>query len=218
MLSTSNHNRDRRAVPHRLFTVGHSTHPLEKLFGLLGRHAITAVADVRSTPFSRFNPQYNREELAKSLEESGIRYVFLGLELGARRSEPECYEASKVRYDLIAHAPLFRRGLDRVRAGLESFNIALLCAEKDPLTCHRSILICRHLRLMTGPICHILEDGNLETHEETESRLLSVCGLSQRDLFHTREELIEQAYDIQGNRIAYGATTKETEDALHPTE
>lgn len=198
----------------RLFTIGHFSHPLDYFLTLLQSQGITAVADVRSSPFSRFNPQYNRDALAKTLEATGIRYVFLGLELGARRAEPECYEGGKARYELIAQAPLFRAGLDRVRRGIELFRVALLCAEKDPVTCHRTILVCRHLRGDVGPIHHVLEDGGVETHADAESRLLSLCGLAQNDLFRPRDELIEQAYAIQGDRIAYVvASAPNQEDA-----
>lgn len=189
----------------RLFTVGHSTHPLGAFLSLLRLHSITAVADVRSSPFSRFNPQYNREPLARALAEAGVRYVFLGLELGARRTEAECFADRKARYDLIARAPLFRQGLDRIRRGVESFRVAMLCAEKDPLTCHRAILVCRHLRQDISPISHILEGGELESHADAETRLLRLCGLSADSLFRSRSELVEQAYDIQGERIAYVA-------------
>lgn len=191
----------------RLLTIGHSNHPLEAFLDLLNRHQVTAVADVRSSPYSRMVPQFNREALAQALEAADIRYVFLGHELGARRSEPECYKDDTARYDLIASSPLFRRGLDRVKRGLDSFRIALMCAEKDPLTCHRSILVCRHLRGEVGPIHHILEDGSVESHSEAELRLLEICDLPQQDLFRSRDELIELAYDIQGDRIAYVDST-----------
>lgn len=189
----------------RLLTVGHSSHPLETFLNLLRSSGVTAVADVRSSPFSRFNPQYNRDTVCAALEAVGIRYVFLGLELGARRAEPECYEGSKARYELIAESPLFRRGLERVIRGIESFRVALMCAERDPITCHRMVLVCRHLHDAASPIVHILDDGTLETHADAEARLLSVCGLPQSDLFRSREELVEHAYAIQGDRIAYVA-------------
>jgi hypothetical protein len=93
--------------------------------------------------------------------------------------------------------------LERVRQGAEKYRVALMCAEKDPLTCHRSILVCRHLRGSMSPILHIREDGRLESHAELESRLLAAAGLAEGDLFHSREERLEQAYDWQGDRIAY---------------
>ena len=187
----------------RLFTIGHSDHAADVFLALLRAHGVTALADVRSSPYSRWSPQFNREVLAATLEGDGVRYVFLGAELGARRSEPECYEDGKARYPLVARAPLFRQGLERVRRGAGNFRIALMCAEKDPLTCHRAILVCRHLRDSIPNIQHIREDGRLESHHELESRLLAVAGLPEGDLFQSREELLERAYDWQGERIAY---------------
>jgi uncharacterized protein (DUF488 family) len=191
-------------LPQRsLFTIGHSDHATGAFIDLLRQHGVTALTDVRSSPYSRRCPQFNREALAAEVERAGIRYVFLGAELGARRSEPECYEDGKARYSLIARSPLFAQGLERVRQGAEQYRIALMCAEKDPLTCHRAILVCRHLRDSMSPILHIREDGRLESHEELESRLVNAAGLSEGDLFRSREELLEEAYDWQGDRIAY---------------
>jgi uncharacterized protein (DUF488 family) len=187
----------------RLFTIGHSDHEAGAFLDLLRRHNIAALADVRSSPYSRRHPQFNREALAAHVGRAGIRYVFLGAELGARRTEPECYENGKARYPLIARSASFARGLERVREGAGAYRIALMCAEKDPLTCHRAILVCRHLRDTLSPIQHIREDGRLESHEELESRLLATAGLPEGDLFQSREELLEQAYDWQGDRIAY---------------
>jgi uncharacterized protein (DUF488 family) len=187
----------------RLFTIGHSDHSAGLFLDLLRRHGIAALADVRSSPYSRRYPQFNREALAAEVERASIRYVFLGAELGARRSEPECYEDGKARYPLIARSRLFAQGLQRIRQGAEKYRIALMCAEKDPLTCHRAILVCRHLRDSVSPIQHIREDGRLESHAELESRLFAAAGLPEGDLFQSREELLEQAYDWQGDRIAY---------------
>lgn len=192
----------------RLFTIGHSNHPLEAFLALLRVHRITAVGDVRSSPYSRFNPQYNRELLAASLRQAGLAYVFLGDDLGARRAEPECYEGGKARYERVAQLPRFRAGLDRVRRGTEAFRVALMCAEKDPLVCHRGVLICRHLR-EHGPVYHIREDGSLEPHADAETRLLALCDLPAQDLFRSRAELVEEAYTIQGERIAYTESAEE---------
>jgi uncharacterized protein (DUF488 family) len=185
-----------------LLTIGHSGHAADALIAMLQRHSVTAVADVRSQPYSRLHPQYNRETLAETLKCSGVRYVFLGAELGARRVERECYRGGQARYDRIATLPAFRRGLERLRSGAAEHRIALLCAEKDPITCHRTILVCRHLR-STFDIQHILEDGSLEPMAAAEERLLRLFDLPGGDLFRTREQLIEEAYDRQAERIAY---------------
>jgi uncharacterized protein (DUF488 family) len=187
----------------QLFTIGHSDHETPEFLSLVARHGVDAIADVRSQPYSRFHSQFNRETLAGSLKNAGIQYVFLGRELGARRTEADSYVEKTARYDLISRLPAFREGLDRLRRGLASHRIALLCAEKDPITCHRTILICRHLRGHAIDIRHILDDGGIETNEQAESRLLEAVGLPPTHLFLSRADLIEQAYDLQGERIAY---------------
>lgn len=188
-----------------LYTIGHSTHPIEKFIELLTQHSITAVCDVRSHPYSKFNPQFNRESLQKELREHGIVYVFLGEELGARSSDPNCYINGKVHYPSLAQSDLFHQGLSRLRKGMESYRVALMCAEKDPITCHRTILICRHLRADNIDIQHILEDGSIEKNSDSEERLLQVLKLPQGDLFTSVQEYIERAYDLQGEKIAYSA-------------
>jgi uncharacterized protein (DUF488 family) len=199
------------AVDVRLFTIGHSNHTLERFVELLRLHAVTAIADVRSSPYSKFNPHFNRETLEASLRTAGIRYVFLGDELGARRSETEAYDGGTARYERIAQLPAFQKGLDRVRRGLDANRIALMCAEKDPLTCHRAILVCRHLHADALPIHHILDDAKIESHSEAEERLLALVDLDHGDLFCDRGERLEQAYEIQGSRIAYTMSAESPE-------
>lgn len=197
-----------------LFTIGHSDHELARLVELLRRHRVEVVADVRSQPYSARLPQFNKDILERGLQESSIRYVFLGRELGARRDEPECYVDDTARYDLVAKTAAFANGLLRVRNGVNEFNVALLCAEKDPLTCHRTILVCRHLRGLGFPIQHIHADGHLESHETAEERLLQITGDAEPFLFASRREQIERAYDRQGLKIAYRKTVPE--EQLHP--
>ena len=189
-------------APPTVFTVGHSNLELPAFLALLAKHQIDAVVDVRSSPFSKYVPQFNRDVLEIALRKANVRYVPMGKELGARRGEPECYIDAKARYDLIAKAPLFQAGLERVRKGAEKFRLAMMCAEKDPLTCHRTILVCRHLKPELD-IRHILEDSSLETAEEAETRLLDLLGLPAGDLFQSKADFIEQAYEKQGEKIAY---------------
>ncbi len=186
-----------------LFTVGHSTHELEELVRLLLSHGVTAIGDVRSHPFSRRSPQFNRVNLIPALVDAGIDYAFLGQELGGRSEVPEHYVDGKVYYPLVADSDRFRKGVDRVVKGLESYSIALLCAEKDPLFCHRAILVCRYLRRLVPKIWHIHGDGSLETQQAAEERLLSMLNLNQPSMFLSTNELIERAYDLQGERISY---------------
>jgi uncharacterized protein (DUF488 family) len=186
-----------------LFTIGHSDHDLAAFVALLHRHGIDAVADVRSSPYGRYHVQFNREPLAEGLKRAGVKYVFLGRELGARREERETYVGRQARYDRVRTLPLFKEGLDRVRRGMATRRVALMCAEKDPITCHRMVLVCRELRGEPIDVMHVLHDGSLETTEQAESRLLEEVGLPPADLFSSRAELVERAYEIQAGRIAY---------------
>jgi uncharacterized protein (DUF488 family) len=188
---------------HPVFTIGHSTHAIGAFVDLLRRREVTAVADVRSAPYSRFNPQFNRETLEAELAARGIRYVFLGRELGARSEDPSCYEKGRVQYARLACTELFRSGIDRVVRGAEEYRVALLCAEKEPLECHRTLLVGRALQERGVPVSHILADGRVETHEAAMERLLGLTGLPRSDLFRSREELVAEALARQEERIAW---------------
>jgi len=187
-----------------IYTVGHSNHPIERFLGLLQPHGITAVADVRSTPYSRFNPQFRREKLQAALADVGIQYVFLGEELGARSQDPACYDSEgRVSYAKLARTELFRKGIERLKAGMETHRISLMCAEREPLECHRTILVTRELVREGIAVTHILGDGSLEPHEHALQRLAATLHLGGSDLFSDSADLIEQAYDLQAARIAY---------------
>jgi uncharacterized protein (DUF488 family) len=187
-----------------IYTIGHSKHPIDHFVALLQQHAIGAVGDVRSTPYSRFNPQFNREKLQASLMAAGIRYVFLGEELGARSKDPGCYDQTgRVSYAKLAATPSFRHGLERLLTGMRDHRIAVMCAEREPLECHRTILVARELERLRVPVTHILQDGSLEPHEHAMLRLAAELKLVGSELFRTPAELIEEAYEAQSERIAY---------------
>lgn len=185
-----------------LYTIGHSTHRVEYFISLLKKHSITAVGDVRSQPYSQYNPQFNREILKEDLKRNNIAYVFLGRELGARSENLECYIDGKVQFNYLVDEPLFRQGINRLVKGMKQYRIALMCAEKDPITCHRTILVCREMRLIAAQINHILADGKIETNSEAENRLLNTLRIAP-DMFKNKNECIEEAYDKQGQKIAY---------------
>jgi uncharacterized protein (DUF488 family) len=187
----------------KIYTVGHSNHTGERFVELLGAHKVTAIADVRSTPYSRRNPQFNRDNLRAALKEHAIQYAFLGKELGARSDDECCYVNDKVQYALLAKTPLFQSGIERVLEGLRSHKIALMCAEKDPLDCHRTILVARALAQAGFSIVHILSDGAVETHDDALGRLIDRFGLGHEDMFRSRTISIDEAYERQGERIAF---------------
>jgi uncharacterized protein (DUF488 family) len=206
----------------KLFTIGYSNLEIDSFISLLTQQGITALADVRSSPYSRYLPHFNKDNLKNSLLASGIQYVFLGQELGARPQDKSCYVDNKAVYENIAKTPLFHQGIERVLNGSQSYNIALMCAEKDPITCHRAILVCQHLKQFPLEINHILQDGTVESHQQLEERLLKIHNLTkpepepaiQLSLFEdsspylltqtlSTEKALKEAYKRQGDKIAY---------------
>lgn len=193
-----------------LFTIGHSNQTIEDFLNLLLLHHIDVVADVRSVPYSQHTPQFNRESLVRSLKSRGIQYVFLGKELGARTEDPTCYEQGKVVFERLWNTPLFKSGIERLLKGLEKgYAIAILCSEKDPLVCHRFVLVSRALQKRGQQVFHIHADGSLESQEKACRRLMEMLKLEVRPLFDVPEAVEEEAFRKQGERIAYISQDRE---------
>jgi uncharacterized protein (DUF488 family) len=193
-----------------VLTIGHSNHGIAAFVDLLTKHDVTAIADVRSSPFSRYNPQFNREALIDSLRDAGIKYVFLGAELGARSEDPSCYVDGRVQYDRLAMTALFQRGIERVVEGCQSFRVAMMCAEKDPLDCHRTILVARSLVDRGIDVSHILSDGRIEPHDDAMQRLMRQLSLPEQDMFKSAQQILDEAYATRGAQIAYDRTPQAT--------
>jgi uncharacterized protein (DUF488 family) len=186
-----------------IYTIGHSTQPMERFLGLLAKHRIDAVADVRSSPYSNHAPQFCKEELSASLKNAGVAYVFLGKELGARTNDASCYVNNVVSYEKLARTSLFQSGIERVEEGCKRYRIALMCSERDPTECHRTILVSKILNERGADIRHILFDGQLESHQQTMLRVLDVLGMPRMDMLDSEDELVEKAYLGRAKQIAY---------------
>jgi hypothetical protein len=198
-----NNKNEKNIEKNILYSIGYSCHTIESFRKALLNNNVTAIADVRSSPFSKFKPEFNKDIIQSILKEIGIAYVFLGNNLGARINAPECYKNGKADYELIAQHPTFLNGLDRLKKGMDNYKIALMCAEKDPITCHRAILIFRNLRDLNIKLYHILCDGTIEDHNESEKRLLKLLKLEQLDLFSYNSAIFDKAYKLQAQKIAY---------------
>ena len=172
--------------PRRVFTIGHSNHPIDHFVGLLRTHGVHLVADVRSMPRSRFAPQFNRAQLDASLRGAGIRYVFLGAELGGRPDDDGFYDdGGRVRYDLLAESDAFTRAIGQLIAETGPHRVAVMCAEENPESCHRRLLVGRVLLARGHRVTHIR--GDARATEDDVSRFL-VSG-HQHDLFGETSEL-----------------------------
>ena len=162
---------------------------------------------MRSAPCSRRHPQFNRDALKEALRANGIAYVFLGKELGARSKDPACYADGRVQFRKLARTPLFRSGIKRLLEGSRQMRIALMCAEKEPLACHRTLLVARELVRRGSEINHILADGTLETHGAAIDRLCRQLGIAE-DLLRSPEEMEHDAYAAQEEKIAYAGAQR----------
>lgn len=154
--------------PGHLWSIGHSNHPIERFLALLRQHAISTLADVRTAPYSRYSPQFNRDELALSLRDAGIAYVFLGRELGGKPEDPALRGPDGLPdYDAIEATPLYQDGLARL-TGLarDHRRVAFMCSEGDPAHCHREKLVARGLRRHGWTVHHILPDGAIQATEQ----------------------------------------------------
>ncbi|WP_413174157.1 DUF488 family protein [Anabaena azotica] len=217
----------------KTFTIGHSNHTIESFIELLQKYEVTALADVRSHPYSSRFPQFNQSALKAALKTVNIAYVPLGDNLGARPLDRSCYVDGMARYDLIAATEVFKIGIHRLIKGSEKHQISLMCAEQDPIVCHRAILICPYLKSAGLEIKHILKNGDLETNENLENRVLkqhnlykmlpeNQSNIKQLSLFDmqltqtiekqlSRAELVEKAYQLQAEKVAYTENKDEDE-------
>lgn len=185
-----------------VYTVGYTGRSIEQFIALLQENSISAVADVRSTPRSHAS-DFNQDSLRALLKPAGITYVFLGRELGARTPDQTCYIAGKVQYDLLAATKEFQSGLDRLEKGRFIHSIALMCAEKEPLECHRCILVGRHLAERGIQVRHILDHARVENHDSTMDRLVEMLRISAAQPSQPQKDKLLMAYRIQGDRIAF---------------
>ena len=194
-----------------VLTIGHSNHAAADFLALLRQHAVTALADVRSAPYSRFNPQFNRETLRRTLTDAGIAYVYLGRELGGRSDDPACYRNGRICYDRVAETRNFKDGLRRLETGMAEHRIALMCAEKEPLHCHRTLLVSQALDADGVEVSHIHADGRLESHAGAMDRLLAAVQLpAEGDLLEqSRADLVATAIRWQAARVGYALPAEE---------
>lgn len=199
-----------------VFTVGHSNHSLKGFMDLLTIHNIGAIGDVRSQPVSSYTPHFSREALTAALGQAGIAYVFLGDTLGGRSSNPACYKDGRLQYERLAQEPAFERGIDRVKSGMGRYRIALMCSEKNPLFCHRALLVGRRLQHDDIDVRHIQANGMLMSHTTLETQLLELCKLPEGDMFRDRWACVADAYQIQGSRVAHADDNMLEESARTP--
>lgn len=207
----------RRSGAGRILSIGHSDHSIERFVELLRAAGVTAVADVRSQPASGRLPQFNRAELEQSLRAAGIAYIFMGQQLGGRPELPSLYDADgRANYVRMRATAAFKDGLERLCRGMERFTIAMMCAEEDPLDCHRGLMITPALVERGIKPAHLRGDGSIESTAAMGQRLLDATGIGSGmtvGLFASqisdaeRREMLDEAYERQSRRKAFRSET-----------
>jgi uncharacterized protein (DUF488 family) len=191
-----------------IFTIGHSNLDPEQFLSLLSRAEVEAVADVRSVPQSSRFPQFSQSALEGILRDAALDYVFLGEELGGRPDDPAAYhDDGRVNYPARRRSYAFKSGIDQLLKLAQEKTVAMLCAEEDPLDCHRFLMICPELVASGVSPVHLRKDGHAESQEAAENRLLAAHGFSgvaANTLFpEARAEALEKAYELQAQRAAF---------------
>jgi uncharacterized protein (DUF488 family) len=180
-----------------LFTIGHSNHPFDRFAGLLAGHGVDCLVDVRAIPYSRRFPQFRKDALQAALGEKGIDYRWMGERLGGLR-----HREGATTFEDIARRADFRAGLDELEALAARRTPAIMCAEREPMDCHRTILVTRHLRGRDLDIRHILADGGAETNTTFEERLFAAAKTGPAPLLETPDQAVESAYASIAKRMA----------------
>ena len=191
--------------PSPVHTIGHSDLDREKLIDRLEREGVELIVDVRSIPHSRHAPQFNQQELARALGQRGIGNIYMGDELGGRPKEDWLYdEQDRADYRLMALEPKFQEAIRQLAQTAMDRRMALLCTERDPLKCHRTLLVAPALEQADVPVIHITGDGKDVSHREL-MRLLTASRNMPRldDLGMTEGQMVEQAVESQARRVAH---------------
>ena len=185
------------------FTIGHSNIPAERFIALLRGAGVDAVADVRSIPASQFCPWFSAKNLEPLLAGATMDYLSFGDDLGGRPRDPSLYCDGIADYEAMAQRPTFRAGLDRLLAQAGQRRLCLMCSERDPLDCHRCLLVARALAARGVSVGHILHNGGIESHSAIERRLLEGVG-EDIDLFTTGQDArLAAAYRRRARAVAY---------------
>jgi uncharacterized protein (DUF488 family) len=193
-----------------IYTIGHSTHSLTYFLELLNTHDIVCVADVRSVPASRYNPQFNQVPLAAFLKKQGKIYLPFGAEFGARQEDATVLdEHGVVDFQKVVKTESFLNGVTRLERGIaQGYRIALMCSEAEPFDCHRFVMIADALQGTGFKVMHILKDGFLQTNEALEHQLLKRYRkkLPQPSFFEpdvSPEMQLRTAYRLRNADIGY---------------
>ncbi|HEK8845259.1 TPA: DUF488 domain-containing protein [Clostridioides difficile] len=196
-----------------IFAIGHSNYPYDKLINMIKKYDINCVVDIRETPYSKYNIQYNKEAFNESLRNSGFLYIYMGKEFGAKRTNKDVYtQEGYADFEKVAKEDIFFNGIERLKKGCQmGYRIVLLGAMQEPIRCHRSILVGKVLNKEGFDVKYIMHEGNLAYQEDIEESLLDKYFSDRKQLSIdnllgsalTREEMIQEGYKLANKEIGY---------------
>lgn len=197
----------------KIYTIGYSGFDIDTFIRRLKSYGITALIDVRSTPYSKYFHDYDKENLAEKLKKERVVYRNYAQEFGARQNNIFYYPNGYLDFNRFASSSSFLSGKEKIINAMDKgYKFALMCSEKDPLTCHRAILVSREFYKSGLDVIHILPDDKECTQQDIEQRLLEMYfpdnenQNSQPDLFEdkrSKDELIDEAYSRQNEKIGF---------------
>lgn len=190
---TNTSDTDPARVP--IYTIGYGARSVEQLLAVLKAQQIAFVIDVRSAPYSRYKPEFNKEALQREIQTHQIRYTYMGDTLGGRPNDPDCYTDDKVDYDKVRQKEFYQQGIRRVQqAFTQQLRVVLLCSEGKPEICHRSKLIGETLTELGIPVLHIDENDRLLDQAAVIARLTA----GQLSLFGSHGFTSRKRYESEG--------------------
>lgn len=196
-----------------IYTLGHSNYTIEKLIDMLKKYNINCVVDIRGTPYSKYNVQFDKEIIRYTLTKAGFIYIYMAKEFAAKRINKESYnEEGYSDFELVVNEKDFLDGIERLKNGCnKGYRIALLGAMQEPIRCHRSILVGRALIKYGFNVKHILDDSSIASQDDIEDMLLNKYFSNRNqitidDLIGnslSKEEMIKKAYRLANKEIGY---------------
>ena len=194
-----------------IYTIGHSNYEANQFITILHSYSIDTVVDIRSAPYSKYCPQFNKKTIDQVLNNSGVKYLFLGKELGARPDSSECYEYNRVKFDMLKKTELFKQGIEKLKDSANKCTVALMCSEKEPINCHRAILISRVLKEEGVKVRHILDENETVSQDDIEKQLQEKFKLEPLlfDKADAEQGRVDEAYRKQEEKITYSHNAEE---------
>lgn len=196
-----------------IFTIGHSNYKVEKLIDMLRYYNINCVVDIRGTPYSKYNVQYNKETIRDTLIKEGFVYIYMAKEFAAKRENKVSYNKEGYSdFEKVIYEEEFKNGIERLKNGCKKgYRIALLGAMQDPIRCHRSILVGRELVQHGFNVKHILDDYSIAYQDDIEKSLLDKYFEDRNQITidymlgtdKNEKEMIEESYRLANKEIGY---------------